>query len=104
LKTLRDRPTAARDDREKYATFFGALTDRLHLDAEQARRALACLGLAAGHDDAPIVTLSDGSEVMLQLPTSATRISLRHLARQLREDPADLVLMLTGLRAYGGAP
>ncbi len=103
LKTLRDHPAAARDDREKYSTFFGVLADRLHLDVEQARRAVACLGLTAGHDDAPIVTLRDGSEVILQLPTSATRISLRHLARQLREDPADLVLMLTGLRAYGGA-
>jgi dCTP deaminase len=101
LKTLRDRPAAARDDREKYTTFFGDLADRLHLDTEQARRAVGCLGLNAGHDDAPIVTLRDGSEVMLQLPTSATRISLRHLARQLREDPADLVLMLTGLSAYG---
>jgi deoxycytidine triphosphate deaminase/addiction module HigA family antidote len=103
LKTLCDRPAAARDDREKYTTFFGALADRLHLDTEQARRAVACLGLTAGHGDAPIITLRDGSEAMLQLPTSATRISLRHLARQLREDPADLVLMLAGLRPYGAS-
>lgn len=104
LKTLRDHPAAARDDRERYTTFFGSLADRLHLDVEQARRAVACLGLTAGYDDAPIVTLREGSEVMLQLPTSGTRISLRHLARQLREDPADLVLMLTGLSVYAGVP
>ena len=101
LKTVRDHPAAARDDREKYVTFFGTMADRLHLDAEQARRAVASLGLTAGHEEAPIVTLRDGSEAMLQLPTSATRISLRHLARQLREDPADLVLMLAGLRPHG---
>lgn len=104
LKSVRDHPAAARDDREKYTAFFGDLADRLHLDAEQVRRAIACLGLTASHDDAPIVGLRDGSQVMLQLPTSATRISLRHLARQLREDPADLVLMLTGLSTYSGAP
>ena len=104
LKTVRDHPAAARDEREKYVTFFGAMADRLHLDGEQARRAVACLGLATGHDEAPIVTLRNGSQAMLQLPTPSTGISLRHLARQLREDPADLVLMLAGLRAYGSAP
>lgn len=103
LKTLREHPAAARDDRERYETFFGAIADRLHLDGDQARRAVSCLGLAVAADDAAIVTLRNGSEVMLQLPSGGTRISLRHLARQLREDPADLVLMLAGLSRYGAA-
>ncbi len=104
LKSLRAHPTAPRDAREAYESFFGALADRLHFNAEQARRAIACLGLAAGHEEAPIVPLRDGSEAMLQLPTAATRISLRHLAHQLRENPADLVLMLTGLAVYAATP
>ena len=104
LKSLRAHPTAPRDAREAYESFFGALADRLHFNAEQARRAIACLGLAAGHEEAPIVALRDGSEAMLQLPTAATRISLRHLAHQLRENPADLVLMLTGLAVYAATP
>ncbi len=97
LKSLRAHPMAPRDVREKYQSFFAGLAEGLLLDADEARRVLAALGLAAGDTDAPIVTLRDGSEAMLQLPLAATRISLRHLAHQLREDPADLVLMLTGL-------
>ncbi len=104
LKSLRAHPMAARDAREKYEGFFAALADRLHLNADETRRALAALGLAVGQEEAPIVRLRDGSEAMLQPPLAATRISLRHLAHQLREEPADLVLMLTGLAPYPRAP
>ena len=47
LKTLRGKPNAARDDRDKYLAFFGDITGSLNLNAEQARRAVACLGPAA---------------------------------------------------------
>jgi hypothetical protein len=37
---------------------------------------------------------------VVPLPTKSARVSLRHLARQLREDPLDLMLMLAGARLY----
>jgi len=102
LKTLRDKPNAAREDREKYATFFGDIAERLYLTGEQARRAIACLGLPIDASDTLIATLRDGAEAVVPLPTRSAKISLRHLARQLREDPLDLVLMLVGAEAYRG--
>lgn len=101
LKTLRDKPNAARDDRQKYAAFFGEIAERLYLNSEQARRAISCLGLPAENSDTLIVTLRDGKEAMLQLPSKSATISLRHLAHQLRENVSELVLMLVGLQSYG---
>lgn len=100
LKTLREKPHAARDDRQKYMTFFGEIAERLYLNAEQARRAISCLGLPTENTDALIVSLRDGKEAMLQLPSKSATISLKHLAHQLREDPFELVLMLVGLQSY----
>jgi dCTP deaminase len=100
LKTLRDKPNAAREDREKYAAFFGEIAERLYLTGEQARRAIAALGLPIDASDTLIATLRDGAEAVVPLPTRSAKISLRHLARQLREDPLDLILMLVGVETY----
>jgi dUTPase len=103
LTTLREKPNSAREDREKYASFFGDIAERLYLTGEQARRAIASLGLPLDISDTLIATLRDGAEAVVPLPTRSARISLRHLARQLREDPLDLILMLVGAKPYGGA-
>jgi deoxycytidine triphosphate deaminase/addiction module HigA family antidote len=100
LQTLRAKPGAAREDREKYASFFGDIAERLYLTGEQARWALACLGLPIGTADTLVATLRDGADSVIPLPTKSARVSLRHLARQLREDPLDLILMLVGVRSY----
>jgi deoxycytidine triphosphate deaminase/addiction module HigA family antidote len=103
LKTLREKPNAARQDREKYTRFFAAIAEHLYLSGEQARRATVCLGLPAGDDDTLIATLRDGGEAIVSLPTKSAKISLRQLGRQLREDPLDLMLMLAGLMQYSPA-
>jgi dCTP deaminase len=100
LQTLRAKPGAAREDREKYASLFGDIAERLYLTGEQARWALACLGLPIGTADTLVATLRDGADAVIPLPTKSARVSLRHLARQLREDPLDLILMLVGVRSY----
>jgi dCTP deaminase len=102
LQTLRAKPGAAREDREKYASFFGDIAERLYLTGEQARWALRCLGLPIGTADRLVATLRDGADAVIPLPTKSARVSLRHLARQLREDPLDLILMLAGARLYQG--
>jgi dCTP deaminase len=100
LQTLRAKPGAGREDREKYTSFFGDIAERLYLTGEQARRALASLGLPIGTEDTLVATLRDGADAVVPLPTKSARVSLRHLARQLREDPLDLILLLVGARAY----
>lgn len=95
LKVLRAKPHTARADHDKYSRFFGEIVERLHLPGEQAQRAIAALGLTTQTGDILIVTLRDGAEVVVSLPTKSAKISLRHLARQLREDPLDLILVLT---------
>lgn len=100
LQTLRAKPGAAREDREKYTSFFGDIAERLYLSGEQARRALNSLGLPIGTEDTLVATLRDGADAVVPLPTKSARVSLRHLARQLREDPLDLILVLVGARAY----
>lgn len=100
LKTLREKPNGAREDREKYTAFFGDIAERLYLTGEQARRAIASLGLPIEAGDTLIATLRDGREAVVPLPTRSARISLRHLARHLREDPLDLILMLVGAKPY----
>jgi deoxycytidine triphosphate deaminase/addiction module HigA family antidote len=100
LQTLRAKPGAAREDREKYASFFGDIAERLYLTGEQARWAFACLGLPIGTADTLVATLRDGADAVIPLPPKSARVSLRHLARQLREDPLDLILMLVGVRSY----
>ena len=101
LKALRERPNEAREDREKYAMFFGTIAERLHLNGEQARRALARLGHSVARADVAIAALRDGGEVLVPLPVKSARITLRHLARRLREDPLDLILLLTGITRPG---
>ena len=99
LQVLRARPQAAREEHKQYAMFFGDVADRLHLDGEQARRAVLCLGFPIDNKDALIVPLRDGKEALLQLPPRNASLSLTQLARQLHEDAGDLILMLAGLRA-----
>ena len=100
LQILRTRPQAAREEHKRYALFFGEVADRLHLDGEQARRAVLSLGFAIDSKDALILPLRDGQEVLLQLPPRNASLSLAQLARQLHEDAGDLFLMLAGLRPY----
>jgi dCTP deaminase len=100
LTALRENPDAAQEDREKYAVFFGALAGRLYLTGEQARRALARLGLSTDRTDTLIPSLRSGGQAVVPLPTRSARITLQHLARRLRENPLDLTLMLTGVRRY----
>jgi len=100
LKALRDNPKAAHEDREKYAAFFGEMAEHLYLTGEQARRALSCLGLPIDRADTLIPVLRTGEEAVVPLPTKSARIALRHLARRLREEPLDLILMLVGLSRY----
>ena len=100
LLLLRTRPGAAREEHQRYSLFFGDLADRLQLDGEQARRAALCLGFAIDNKDALIVPLRDGKQAVLQLPPRNTSVSLTQLARQLREEAGDLILMLAGLRSY----
>ena len=103
LKTLREHPSTAHDEREKYQMFFGEIAERLYLSAEQARQAVSCLGFAIDSNDTLIATLRDGKEALLSLPTKPGKISLRHLARQLREEPAELILLLAGSHRYSAA-
>lgn len=85
------------DEREKYFAFFSAIVERLYLSGDQARRALAVLGVTQQDgENAVIVPLRNGTEVVVPLPTKSAKISLRHLALQLREEPFELVLLLTG--------
>lgn len=100
LKTLREKPNAAREDREKYAAFFGDIAERLHLTGEQAHAAIAALGLPTDAGGTMIATLRDGGEAVVPLPTRSGKVSLRQLARQLREDPLDLLLILAGAEVY----
>jgi deoxycytidine triphosphate deaminase len=100
LKTLREHPGAARDERGRYQEFFSEIAERLYLTADQARQAVSCLGFSVDNSDTLIVALRDGKEALLSLPTKSGKISLRHLARQLREEPAELILLLAGSHRY----
>jgi addiction module HigA family antidote len=91
-------PSAAVEGRERFIGFFGEIAERLYLSAEQVLGAAACLGLDPNGDKAnPVVTLPNGTSVSLQVPPNSAKITLRHLARQLRRDPGDLMLTLSGL-------
>jgi len=100
LKTLRDQPGGAPESRGKYDAFFGDVAERLYLSGEQTRRALAVLGLPADRGDTLIASLRNGADAVVPLPSGSARVSLRQLARQLHEDPLDLILMLTGAKPY----
>ena len=100
LRFLRTHPQTAREEHTRYAEFFGDIADRLHLDAEQTRRAVLSLGFPIDTKDAVIVSLRDGKEILLQLPPRHASLSLTQLARQLREDAGDLLLMLAGVRRH----
>lgn len=99
LKLLRANPRAARAEYDRYARFFGELAERLHLSGHEARHAIAALGLLVESGDSLMVTLRDGTETIVAVPSKSAKVSLRHLARQLREDPLDLI----GLLWAGGA-
>ena len=99
LKVVRSNQTRT-ELGDKYEAFFGRLSDRLYLSAEQARHAIASLGLGGRNAGQSIVKLRGGSSTILQLPPASARISLSNFARQLREEPSDLILMLSGLLPY----
>jgi dCTP deaminase len=98
LYALRHRPDALRDLREEYLPYFGAIAERLYLNGEQVRGAIACLGLKIDSGHTLFVTLPDGGKATLGLPPRSTKISLAHIADQLRLNAADLILALTGLQ------
>ena len=98
LRTLRDHPAEARNEREKYSDFFSEIAADLHLNTEQARKAIACLGFPVANDDVLVVTSRDGKEAILHLPTGKSVISLRQLAKQLRDNAEELILTLAGFR------
>jgi hypothetical protein len=103
LETIRMVQSAgARTDvGKRYRAFFVRFTQQLHVSSDQAQRALTLLGLLrkddAGGSASCILTLRDGTSTILQLPRGSGRITLTNLARQLHENPIDLVLLLTGL-------
>jgi deoxycytidine triphosphate deaminase/addiction module HigA family antidote len=98
VKALRDHPAGAQNEREKYTGFFEEVADGLYFNAEQARKAIACLGFPLANSDAVVVTLRDGKEAILHLPTGKSVISLRQLAKQLRDNTEELILTLAGFR------
>jgi deoxycytidine triphosphate deaminase/addiction module HigA family antidote len=100
LKTLREHPGAAHDERGRYQEFFSEIAERLYFTADHARQAVGCLGFSVDNNDTLIAALRDGKEALLSLPTKSGKISLRHLARQLREEPAELILLLAGSHRY----
>lgn len=97
LLALRANPKSAAAERAKYQRFFGEIADTIYFDAEETRRALACFGFTSEAGGALIVTLRDGEEAVIHLPSRNSSISLRHLARRLNEDPLALILVLAGL-------
>jgi dCTP deaminase len=99
LAALRAHPRAKTELGEKYDAFFERLAARLQLGEDQYRRALIALGIWETERHSALVKLRDGSKAMLQPPTGSARITLKHLAQQLREDPRDLVLAFSGITA-----
>jgi deoxycytidine triphosphate deaminase len=100
LKTLLAKPNSARDDLQKYTTFFEKIAEGLLLSAEQVQQALSYLDWGFEKGDALIVSLRDGTEAILPLPTETATVSLQHLAGQLKEKPLELILMIVGLDPY----
>jgi deoxycytidine triphosphate deaminase/addiction module HigA family antidote len=98
LKVIRANPKAKTELSEKYDAFFVRIAERLSLSADQARNAVTSLGLANKDTGQRLVTLRHGSPTILQFPPKSAKITLKNLARQLREDANDLILMLTGMQ------
>jgi deoxycytidine triphosphate deaminase/addiction module HigA family antidote len=94
LRANRTTQTALND---KYETFFNELTERVCLSGLQARDAVRSLGLPFQDEDKSIIKLRSGETVLLQLPRTSAKITLKHLSRQLQMNAHDLVLGLTGI-------
>ncbi len=99
LQSLRADPSAAVEARDRFLTFYAEIAERLYLSADQVLGAVACLGLRVADKGNPIVRLRNGASIHLQMPPNSARITLKHLARQLRMDPTELVLSLAGSAA-----
>jgi deoxycytidine triphosphate deaminase/addiction module HigA family antidote len=96
LKVLRANQQTRTDLNDTYDAFFNGIADRLCLSADQVRSAIVALGLPFLDGDNSIVRLRNGESVVLQLPNRPAKITLRTLARQLRMNSHDLILLLTG--------
>ena len=104
LKVLRANQQTRTDLTDTYDAFFSSVAERLCLSGDQVRSAIVALGLPFQDSDNTIVRLRSGEAVLLQLPSKSAKITLKTLARQLRMNSHDLVLMLTGLMACSQAP
>lgn len=100
LVIIRTNANFRTDLSDKYCAFFDRIADGLWLSADQVRSAISTLGLTDSTAEQSLVKLRDGSRTIVQSPPGSARITLKNLARQIREDPGDLLLMLTGLRNY----
>jgi addiction module HigA family antidote len=103
LRALRDNADAALEQRDAYTHFFATVAENVQFDAKQTRHVLARLGLAVNGAEAAVLSLRDGKPALLRLPPPPARLRLNQLARQLREDPLDLILLLAGLTTYRNA-
>lgn len=99
LTALRHRSDATRDLHQEYLPFFGAIANRLYLSGDQVRSAIGCLGFKIGNGHTLFVTLPDGGQATLGVPPRSTKISLAHMAEQLHQSAADLILVLTGMQS-----
>ena len=99
LAVIRANPSEPTELGDKYEAFFERLAGRLHLTADQYRRALVSFGVKDWDGNSTKVTLRNRSPAILQPPHGSAKITLKHMARQLHEDARDLILALTGARS-----
>jgi deoxycytidine triphosphate deaminase/addiction module HigA family antidote len=104
LMVLRANPNMTTALHNKYEAFFNDVAKRLCLSGQQARDAVALLGLPFQDKDNSIVKLRSGDLVTLQLPKTSAKITLKNLSRQLHMNAHDLVLFLTDLMPKAAAP
>jgi hypothetical protein len=98
LRTIRAASKAEFELSRKYREFFDSVADELCLTADHAQAAVSALGLRSVGQENDVI-LRDGEKTLLQLPRESSKITLRNLARQLHEDPHDLILVLTSRHA-----
>ncbi len=102
LKTVRAYADKDLDETERYNHFFKALAETIFFDRDQVRKAVEILRPQAFNDGAIIFELRGGrGRTAIHPPHNSSKIAFKALARQLREDPQDLILMLMGLLPYG---
>ena len=101
LKLIRTHSERTLAGADRYNDFFGGLADTIFFDSNQARSAVAVLGPQVVKGSAIIFELRrERTSTIIQLPQNSSKIAFKSLARQLREDPQDLILLLMGLLEY----